>query len=129
MRYAIDTSVLIDLLREYQPAVELFERLAEEEAQLFSSYVIRTEVLSGMRRGEERATRALLDLIEWMPVGEPESETAAALGRKYLPANQGIDTPDLLLAEVAERQGAELLTTNVKHFREMFPGIRTPYPY
>lgn len=129
MKYAVDTSVLIDVLREYRPAVELFERLAEEDAQLVSSYVIRTEVLSGMRRGEERGTRALLDFVEWLPVGEPESEAAGALGRRYTGANQGIDTPDLLLAELAERQGAEVLTMNVKHFREMFPGISAPYSY
>jgi len=129
MKYAVDTSVLIDLLREHPPAVELFERLVEEEATLVSSYVIRTEVLSGMRRGEERDTRAMLDTIEWLPVGEPESEAAGALGRRYLPSNPGIDTPDLLLAEVAERQGAELLTTNIKHFRELLPGLRAPYRY
>jgi len=129
MKYAVDTSVLIDLLREHPPAVELFERLVEEEATLVSSYVIRTEVLSGMRRGEERNTRAMLDTIEWLPVGEPESEAAGALGRRYLPSNPGIDTPDLLLAEVAERQGAELLTTNIKHFRELLPGLRAPYRY
>lgn len=129
MKYAVDTSVLIDVLREFKPAVELFERLAEEDAHLVSSYVIRTEVLSGMRRGEERGTRALLDLIEWLPVGEPESEAAGALGRRSLRANTGIDTPNLLLAEVAERQGAEVLTTNIKHFRLMFMGIRAPYEY
>jgi predicted nucleic acid-binding protein len=129
MKYAVDTSVLIDLLREHPPAVELFERLVEEEATLVSSYVIRTEVLSGMRRGEERDTRAMLDTIEWLPVGESESEAAGALGRRYLPSNPGIDTPDLLLAEVAERQGAELLTTNIKHFRELLPGVRAPYRY
>ena len=127
MKYAVDASVLIDLLRAYQPAVDLFTRLTEEEAQLVSSYVIRAEVLSGMRRGEERGTRALLEMIEWMPVAEPESEGAGVLGRRYLSANQGIDTPDLLLAEVAERHGAELLTTNVRHFREIFPGLRAPY--
>jgi len=129
VKYAVDASVLIDYLREYRPAVELFERLAEDEAQLVSSYVIRTEVLSGVRRGEERGTRALLDLIEWLPVGEPESEAAGALGRRYLKVNPGIDTPDLLLAELAERLGAEVLTTNVKHFREIFTGIRAPYAY
>jgi len=129
VKYAVDASVLIDVLRNYEPAVELFERLAEEEAQLVSSYVVRTEVLSGMRRGEERGTRALLDLIEWLPVGEPESEAAGALGRRYLKGNPGIDTPDLLLAELAERLGAELLTTNVKHFREIFTGIHAPYEY
>ena len=129
MKYAVDASLLIDLLREHPAAVELFERLVEEEATLVSSYVIRTEVLSGMRRGEERATRAMLDTIEWFPVGEPEAEAAGALGRRYLPSNPGIDTPDLLLAEVAERQGAELLTTNIKHFRELLPGVRAPYRY
>jgi predicted nucleic acid-binding protein len=71
----------------------------------------------------------MLYLIEWLPVGEPGSEAAGALGRKHLPANPGIDTPDLLLGEVAERQGALVLTTNVKHFREMFPGIRAPNAY
>ncbi|MDE3097796.1 MAG: PIN domain-containing protein [Chloroflexota bacterium] len=129
MKYALDTSVLIDQLRGYAPAVALFERLAAEEAELVSSYVVRTEVLSGMRRGEDRTTRELLDMIEWSPVGEPESEAAGALGRRFLRANQGIDTPDLLIAELAERQGAELLTTNTKHFREIIPGIQPPYTY
>lgn len=129
MKYAVDTSVLIDVLRKYGPAVELFERLVEEDAQFVSSYVMRTEVLSGMRRGEERGTRALLGLIEWLAVGEPESEAGGALGRRHLRANPGIDTPDLLLAEVAERQGAEVLTTNVKHFRTLFPDLRAPYEY
>ncbi|MGH2378336.1 MAG: PIN domain-containing protein [Candidatus Limnocylindria bacterium] len=129
MKYAIDTSVLVDLLREYEPAEELFERLTEEEADLMSSYVIRAEVLAGMRPDEERRTRDLLGLIEWLPIGEPESEAAGVLGRQHLPANRGIDTPDLLLAELAQRQGAEVLTMNVKHFQEMFPGIRSPYSY
>src|SRR4051812_18648122 len=104
MKYAVDASVIIDVLREYGPAVELFERLTGDDAEFVSSYVIRTEVLAGMRRGEERATRALLQLIEWTPVGEPESEAAAALGRRFVSANSGIDTADLFLAAVAERQ-------------------------
>lgn len=129
MRYAVDASVIIDVLREYDPAVALFERLTNEDAELVSSYVIRTEVLAGMRRGEERATRALLDLIEWTTVGEPESEAAAGLGRRTLAKNAGVDTADLLLAAVAERHGAEILTMNVKHFRELAPGLRAPYTY
>jgi len=129
MKYAVDASVIIDVLREYDPAVALFERLTNEDAELVSSYVIRTEVLAGMRRGEERATRALLDLIEWAPVGEPESEAAAALGRRTLASNAGIDMADLFLAAVAERHGAEILTMNVKHFRELVPELRAPYSY
>lgn len=129
MKYAVDASVIIDVLREYDPAVALFERLTNEDAELVSSYVIRTEVLAGMRRGEERATRALLALIEWAPVGEPESEAAAAFGRRALASNAAIDMADLFLAAVAERHGAEVLTMNVKHFRELVPDLRAPYSY
>ena len=126
MKYAVDTSILVDHLRNYQPAVELINRLLAEDAELVSSFVIRTEVLAGMRRGEESRTLRLLDLIEWDAVGERESDAAGAL-RRHLPANSGIDTPDLVLAEVAQRQGAELLTLHVKHFKEMFPGLEAPY--
>ena len=65
MKYAVDTSVLIDVLREYRPAVELFERLADEDAHLVSSYVIRTEVLIGMRRGEERGRPHPRSILWW----------------------------------------------------------------
>lgn len=129
MKYAVDASVLVDHLRGYRPAVDLLERLTREDARLVSSFVVRTEVLAGMRAGEERRTRDLLGLIEWEPVGEPQSESAGALGRRHLPANPGIDTPDLLLGELAQRHGAEVLTTNVRHFREMFPGLAAPYSY
>jgi len=71
----------------------------------------------------------MLATIEWFPVGEPQAKAAGARGRGYLPLRRGIDPPALLLAEVAERQGAELLTTNIKHFRELLPGIRAPYRY
>ncbi len=129
MKYAIDTSILVDHLRRYRPAVELINRILAEDARLISSFVIRTEVLAGMRKGEEDATLRLLGLIEWDSVGERESDASGALGRRHLPANAGIDTPDLLLAEVTQRQGAELLTMNVKHFKEMFPGLEAPYSY
>ncbi len=129
MKYAVDTSVLIDHLRGHQAAVELVAQLVNDDAEFVSSFVIRAEVLAGMRPGEERRTRLLLDLIQWDPVSEPESEAAGELGRRHLKRSPGIDTPDLLLAEVAERHGAEVLTTNLKHFRPMFPGLRAPYTY
>lgn len=129
MKYAIDASVLIDHLRKYAPAVDLIDRLITEDATFVSSFVVRTEVLAGMRRGEEDRTTALLDLVEWESIGEDESDAAGALGRRHIPGNLGIDTPDLFLAEAANRHGAEVLTTNVKHFKDMFPEIAAPYSY
>ncbi len=129
MKYAVDTSVLVDYLRGYGPAVQLIEQLIRDDAELVSSYAVRAEVLAGMRHGEEATTERFLALVDWDVFGEAESEAVGALGRRYLPANVGIDTPDLMLAEVANRHGAELLTTNVKHFKELFPGLAAPYPY
>ncbi len=129
MKYAVDTSVLIDYLRGYDAAVQLIEQLIGDDAELVSSYAVRAEVLAGMRRGEEVVTEKFLLLVDWDVFGEAESDAVGALGRRYLPANSGIDTPDLMLAEVANRHGAELLTTNVKHFKEMFPGLTAPYEY
>ncbi len=129
MKVCLDTSVIIDHLRSFSPATALIEDLIQREAELHSSTVVRTEVLAGMRPREERRTRLFLDLVEWHPVDLPASEGAGALGREHLPANNGIDTPDLLLAELARRLGAEMLTTNEKHFREMVPGLRAPYAY
>ena len=127
--YAIDSSVLIDALRGYRPALDLLAQLLDEDAVFVASFVIRAEVLAGIRPGEERTTRLLLDLVEWDPVAESESEAVGVLGRRHLKGNPGIDTPDLILAEVAQRHRAEILTMNVKHFRPMFPGLRPPYTY
>lgn len=129
MKYAIDTTVLVDYLRGYEPAVRLLERLTGEDAELVSSYAMRAEVLAGMRRGEEHLTEDLLSLVAWESFARDECDAVGALGRRHLSANPGIDTPDLMLAEVTVRLGAEVLTTNVKHFRELFPGIKAPYQY
>jgi predicted nucleic acid-binding protein len=127
VKYTIDTTILIDHLRGFRPAEDLLTRLVGEDAEFISSVIVRLEVLAGMTRGEETETDALLKLVEWQPIAETECDAAGALGRQYLPANSGIDSADLLIAEVARRHGAELLTTNVKHFRDMFPGLTAPY--
>jgi predicted nucleic acid-binding protein len=129
VKIALDTSVIVDHLNGYEPAVDLIVELIEEEAEFVSSMVVRTEVLAGMRANEEKRTRAFLSLIEWDPVTEEVSEGAGALGRKHLRASSGIDTPDLLLAELAQRLGIDVLTMNVKHFKPMFPALKAPYSY
>lgn len=127
MKIALDTSVIIDHLRGDAKAVAFIEDQIARGTEFVSSMVIRTEVLAGMRPQEEAATRAFLSLIEWEPVTEAESEVAGGLGRTHLPGNQGIETPDLLLAAVALRLGAELKTLNLKHFVSVFPGLTAPY--
>ncbi len=129
MKLVVDASVLIDHINGRVPAARTLIYDARDRGDdLWSSCVVRTEVLAGMRSGEERRTHELLSVVNWAPVERAESDAAAALGRRHLPSNPGIDTPDLLLAELAQRLGAELVTMNVKHF-PMFPELKRPYSY
>ena len=128
MRLVVDTSVLIDNVRGVTAAKSLMVAALGRGDELWSSYLIRTEVLAGMRTSEADRTNRLLRAIRWAGVDEAESDGAGELGRRHNRTHPGIDTPDLLLAELAQRLGAELVTMNVKHF-PMFPGLKRPYSY
>ena len=126
MRLVIDTSVLIDHFRGRIQATRLMQSAIRDGDELWSSHVVRAEVLVGMRPGEESSTRQLLGEISWVAVDEGVAEAAGALGRRYLRSHPGIDIADLLIAALAQQLDAELKTTNAKHF-PMFPGLRAPY--
>ena len=128
MRLVVDASVLIDNVRGITPARSLLVAAFARGDELWSSYVIRTEVLAGMREGEAQRTHQLLQAIRWAGIDLAESDAAGELGQRHNRAHPGVDTPDLLLAELAQRLGAELVTMNVKHF-PMFPELKRPYSY
>lgn len=79
-----------------------------------------------MRPSEEAATREVIDTITWVEVDASSAEVAGALGRRYLRSHPGIQIADLIVAALAQSLGAELMTTNVKHY-PMFEGLRPPY--
>ena len=125
-RWMVDTTVLIDHLRGVTPARDLLMQGAESEVELWSLVVVRTEVLAGMRSSEKRPTHQLLDLFSWLDVTVELADRAGDLARKYLKSHRTIDTVDYLIAAAALGLGAELQTTNVRHF-PMFPSLRPAY--
>ena len=127
MRLVLDTSVLIDHLRGCQAAAtDVIPSALARGDELWSSHVVRTELLAGMRPDEETPTRDLLRLLTWAEVNESVSEAAGALGRSYLRSHQGIYAADLIAAALAQELEAKLLTVNVKHF-PMIEGLKAPY--
>jgi predicted nucleic acid-binding protein len=121
----VDTSILIDVLRGHREATDVLLR-ERRAGQLYASEITRLEVLAGMRRREERATRQLLGTLRWHPVDEAVAEEAGALGRTWLPSHGSIDAADLAIAATALIRQARLLTTNVRHF-PMFAELSSPY--
>ena len=126
-RLVLDTSVLIDHLRgRPAKATTLIPDALARGHELWSSHVVRAELLAGMRPEEENATRALLGLIAWVDIDEALAEAAGALGRRFLRTHPGIEVADLIVAALVQQLGAELKTANVKHY-PMFEGLRPPY--
>jgi predicted nucleic acid-binding protein len=122
----LDTSVLIDQLRGDERANALLADCVRQGHELWSVTVVRTEVLAGMRRGEEQATRALLDALHWQDVTVGVADRAGALAAKFLRSHRSVDTIDYVIAAAAETLGARLLTMNVRHF-SMFAGLEPAY--
>jgi predicted nucleic acid-binding protein len=79
-----------------------------------------------MRPAEEKRTRALLDLLEWVPVSDSIAERAGELAWSYLQSHPGVDTVDYVIAATSEHLEAELWTRNAKHF-PMFSKLPDPY--
>lgn len=123
MSVLFDTSVVIDLLRAFPPAIAYARRLNEPPT---CSEVTRVEVLRGMRSAERVVTERLFGSFRWADVDEPVARRAGELGRKWRRSHPGIATADLVIAATAEELGLTLGTLNTKHF-PMFAGLRQPY--
>lgn len=126
MTVLVDTSVLIDHLRGRPEAREALARAVDDGERLIGSVLTRSEVLAGLRPGEEQATSALLGVLEWIVVDEAVADHAGALAQRYLASHGGIDLTDYVIAATAAIHGATLWTRNVKHF-PMMAGLRPPY--
>jgi predicted nucleic acid-binding protein len=118
-----DTSVIIDILRNFAPAVAWARTLPEPPV---CSEITRVEVLRGPRADERRATERLFAAISWIGVDEAIARRAGELGRPWRRSHHGIATADLIIAASAEEHGHQLATLNLKHF-PMIDGLRAPY--
>lgn len=122
----LDTSVAIDHLRGAKPAVDLLNRLIDEEEPVVASEVVRFELVAGVRDDELEALEQFFSALSWVPVDEGITRTAGSLARQHRRAYSGIDDADYLIAATALVLDAELLTTNVRHF-PMLAGLRPAY--
>jgi predicted nucleic acid-binding protein len=98
----------------------------ESETWVGASEITRFELLSGLRPGEEEEVERLSSELGWVPVTEKVARQAASLARTYRASHAGIEDGDYLIAATAIELGAELLTTNVRHF-PMLAGLQAAY--
>jgi predicted nucleic acid-binding protein len=119
----VDSTVIVDLLRGHDPARDWAVSI---DRRLVASEVSRIELLRGRRSRERDALERAFRIFRWIPVDESIARRAGAFGRRWRASHPGIALADLAVAATAQELGAELATSNVRHF-PMFPGLRPPY--
>ena len=124
MTIVLDSSIVIDLLRGYEPAIAYGRSLPELP---FCSEITRVEVVRGLRSAERAAADRLFAAIAWVVIDEVVARRAGELGRQWRRSHRGIGSADLIVAATALLLDAELVTLNTRHF-PMFDGLSPPYP-
>jgi predicted nucleic acid-binding protein len=120
----LDTTVLIDVLKGHEEAVDYLMSLDEVPT---CSEVSRVEVLRGLRSEERRDAERLFQRLRWVNVDEAIARGAGELGRRLRRSHGSIGVVDLVIAATADQFGLPLATTNLRHF-PTFKGLRPPYP-
>jgi predicted nucleic acid-binding protein len=122
----IDTTVAVDYLRGVPAAVDLLSGLIASGDDVLASELVRFELLAGARRTELEALETFFSALLWAPVDAEIAWAAGLLARRFRASHSGIDDADYLIAATATVLGAELLTTNVRHF-PMLESLKPPY--
>lgn len=122
----LDTSVMIDLLNSFSPALEWYA--SQHKTILAITSITWFEVIEGTRNKTEQ-----MHTIRFMrqhkiehPLPNDLQWAVLQFGRFHL--SHHVDWEDLLIASVALRLGIPLYTTNMRHFRPLSDvEIRRPY--
>ena len=119
----LDTSVLIDHLREYKPASEFLETVFNSGILVTISSVSEMELYAGKSMENpaiEESVNNFLKLFKVLPVTTDIARQAGRLLRRH--RHQGLTPMDAIIAGTALEHNANLITRNIKHFR-MVKGI------
>lgn len=122
----IDTDIAIDHFHGHRQAFEYFTQTLAEGEILAMSVVSLTEILAGMREGEQERTEKLFGLFVALDVDEQIARKAGEYLNEYRNPQQ-IELADALIAATAFASGAELVTRNVKHYPMGDVKVIVPY--
>ncbi len=112
----LDTSVLIDVLRDRKDRRYLLAALTEEGHQFATSTVNIGEVYAGLRDGERSEADPLLSSLLRLPVTYEIGRRAGEQKRFYAARGLTFGLIDMIVAATALEHSITLLTDNVKDF-------------
>jgi predicted nucleic acid-binding protein len=116
MKLLLDTTVLIDVLRDRNGRRGLLAELARAGHSLSTSAINVAEVCAGMRPGEEAPTEAFLAGLDEYELGGQEARAAGKLKMAWAKKGRTLTLADAMVAAIAIERGCALLTDNRRDF-------------
>jgi predicted nucleic acid-binding protein len=117
----LDTTVLIDALRNRNQRRALLASLVVSGQELATSTICIAEIYGGLRPGEDQATRAFLSGLDMIPVSAVIAERAGELKATFRRQGQTRSITDMIVAATALENGLPVATDNRKDFQ--VPGL------
>ncbi len=116
MRYVLDTTFVIDHLRDDPAALRRFATIFEDGHEVFVNEIVVCEAWTGAHLIGDPDLEALLQVIEFV---QPAPVHARAAGRWRADARArgwSLGLPDALIAACADSLDAAVLTRNTRDF-------------
>lgn len=116
MNLLLDSSVLIDLLRNRGNRRKSVAELVRAGHSLSTSAINVAEIYAGMRDDERDRTDELMSALECIPISAPAGKMAGDLKRQWARRGRTLTLADTLVAATALAHGCSLATDNRKDF-------------
>jgi len=122
----IDSDILIDHLRKEARALAYLSAEIERGSLLFMSVVSRTEIIAGMRKGEQEIVGSLFDIIIPVDVDVAIASSAGEYLRKFSKSHS-LNIGDAIIAATCKEMALSLVTRNLKHYPMKDIEVVKPY--
>lgn len=122
----LDTSIIVDFLREYPPAANW---LATSTESFGITKFVWLEVIEGATsKLRQKEAIELLNKFVLVPVELSDIDWALSTLTTKVLANNGLDMKDALIASTSARLQVPLYTRNLKHMRSFLDALaQAPY--
>ncbi|MGA9673157.1 MAG: type II toxin-antitoxin system VapC family toxin [Terracidiphilus sp.] len=120
-RIILDTTVLIDALRNRNQRRALLASFILSGQELATSTICIAEIYGGLRAGEEQVTQTFLSGLDVVPVSSAIAERAGQLKAAFRRQGYTRSITDMIIAATAMENGLPVATDNCKDFQ--VPGL------
>ena len=115
-RYLLDTTALIDVSKNREPARSRILSMIEAGDELGVCGINVAEFYSGVLPGVSPEWDTFLQTLSYWQITRAAAARAGQDRYQFLHQGRTISTTDVLVAAVARQQGAVLITNNVKDY-------------